>query len=182
MLRISSSLSRASLVVRARGGVLYVLADDDTRISAEEGLHVIRMPEHYGARSPLLHVVPLQLLAYCLMPNHWHLLLCPQAEGQLGRFMQRLTMTWHGTMVACANTLNCHSNTTISILPHRTPGLNLCTDSDRLDHGQRICLVESSMALKHCWLHCVAIDTIECIELRFPPPSPCNADVEAANV
>ncbi len=36
---------------------------------------------------------PLQLLAYCLMPNHWHLLLCPQAPGQLGRFMQRLTMT-----------------------------------------------------------------------------------------
>jgi len=50
--------------VRARGGVLYVLADTDTRIQSEEGLHVIRMPEHYGALSPLLHVVPLQLLAY----------------------------------------------------------------------------------------------------------------------
>ena len=50
--------------VRARGGVLYVLADADTRIQSGEGLHVIRMPEHYGALSPLLHVVPLQLLAY----------------------------------------------------------------------------------------------------------------------
>ncbi|MBU0589169.1 MAG: glutamine--fructose-6-phosphate transaminase (isomerizing) [Gammaproteobacteria bacterium] len=50
--------------VRARGGVLYVLADDDTKIVREEGMHVIRMPEHYGALSPLLHVVPLQLLAY----------------------------------------------------------------------------------------------------------------------
>ena len=50
--------------VRARGGVLYVLADSDTRIESAEGLHVIRMPEHYGALSPLLHVVPLQLLAY----------------------------------------------------------------------------------------------------------------------
>ena len=50
--------------VRARGGVLYVLADADTRIDSSEGLHVIRMPEHYGALSPLLHVVPLQLLAY----------------------------------------------------------------------------------------------------------------------
>jgi len=50
--------------VRARGGVLYVLADADTRIESDEGLHVIRMPEHYGALSPLLHVVPLQLLAY----------------------------------------------------------------------------------------------------------------------
>lgn len=50
--------------VRARGGVLYVLADGDTRIESSEGVHVIRMPEHYGALSPMLHVVPLQLLAY----------------------------------------------------------------------------------------------------------------------
>jgi glucosamine--fructose-6-phosphate aminotransferase (isomerizing) len=50
--------------VRARGGVLYVLADADSHIENGEGLHVIRMPEHYGALSPLLHVVPLQLLAY----------------------------------------------------------------------------------------------------------------------
>ena len=50
--------------VRARGGVLYVLADADTRIESGEGMHVIRMPEHYGELSPLLHVVPLQLLAY----------------------------------------------------------------------------------------------------------------------
>jgi len=50
--------------VRARGGVLYVLADADTRIESEAGIHVIRMPENYGALSPLLHVVPLQLLAY----------------------------------------------------------------------------------------------------------------------
>ncbi|MBC7916416.1 MAG: glutamine--fructose-6-phosphate transaminase (isomerizing) [Rhodoferax sp.] len=50
--------------VRARGGVLYVLADADTRIDSGDGLHVIRMPEHYGELSPLLHVVPLQLLAY----------------------------------------------------------------------------------------------------------------------
>jgi glucosamine--fructose-6-phosphate aminotransferase (isomerizing) len=50
--------------VRARGGVLYVLADGDSRIESGEGIHVIRMPEHYGELSPLLHVVPLQLLAY----------------------------------------------------------------------------------------------------------------------
>ncbi|AOG24656.1 glutamine--fructose-6-phosphate transaminase (isomerizing) [Acidovorax sp. RAC01] len=50
--------------VRARAGVLYVLADTDTRIESGEGLHVIRLPEHYGPLSPLLHVVPLQLLAY----------------------------------------------------------------------------------------------------------------------
>ncbi len=50
--------------VRARGGVLYALADADSHISASEGVHVIRMPEHYGTLSPILHVVPLQLLAY----------------------------------------------------------------------------------------------------------------------
>jgi glucosamine--fructose-6-phosphate aminotransferase (isomerizing) len=50
--------------VRARGGVLYVLADADSHIRASEGLQVIRMPEHYGVLSPMLHVIPLQLLAY----------------------------------------------------------------------------------------------------------------------
>jgi glucosamine--fructose-6-phosphate aminotransferase (isomerizing) len=50
--------------VRARGGELFVFADNDTRIRSGEGVHVIRMPEHYGVLSPILHVVPLQLLAY----------------------------------------------------------------------------------------------------------------------
>jgi len=50
--------------VRARGGELYVFADADTHIDSGPGLRVIRLPEHYGALSPLLHVVPLQLLAY----------------------------------------------------------------------------------------------------------------------
>ncbi len=50
--------------VRARGGQLYVFADADTHIDSSEGLHVIRLPEHYGDLSPILHVVPLQLLAY----------------------------------------------------------------------------------------------------------------------
>ena len=50
--------------VRARGGELFVFADSDTQIKSEPGVQVIRMPEHYGALSPILHVVPLQLLAY----------------------------------------------------------------------------------------------------------------------
>ncbi|MBS0437310.1 MAG: glutamine--fructose-6-phosphate transaminase (isomerizing), partial [Proteobacteria bacterium] len=49
--------------VRARGGELFVFADADTHIESGEGVHVIRMPEHYGVLSPILHVVPLQLLA-----------------------------------------------------------------------------------------------------------------------
>ena len=50
--------------VRARGGELYVFADADSHIHASEGVHVIRMPEHIGWLSPILHVIPLQLLAY----------------------------------------------------------------------------------------------------------------------
>jgi len=50
--------------VRARGGQLYVFADVDSRITSGEGLHVIRLPEHYGLLSPILHVAALQLLAY----------------------------------------------------------------------------------------------------------------------
>jgi glucosamine--fructose-6-phosphate aminotransferase (isomerizing) len=50
--------------VHARGGELYVFADADTQIGSSEGIHVIRMPEHYGKLSPILHTVPLQLLAY----------------------------------------------------------------------------------------------------------------------
>ena len=50
--------------VRARGGQLYVFADADTHIASSDGIKVIRLPEHYGALSPILHVVPLQLLAY----------------------------------------------------------------------------------------------------------------------
>ncbi|MGN6527052.1 MAG: glutamine--fructose-6-phosphate transaminase (isomerizing) [Burkholderiaceae bacterium] len=50
--------------VRARGGELFVFADTDTRIDSDTDLHVIRMPEHYGVLSPILHVVTLQLLAY----------------------------------------------------------------------------------------------------------------------
>jgi glucosamine--fructose-6-phosphate aminotransferase (isomerizing) len=50
--------------VRARGGELYVFADADSAVKEDEGLHVLRLPEHYGALSPVLHVIPLQLLAY----------------------------------------------------------------------------------------------------------------------
>jgi glucosamine--fructose-6-phosphate aminotransferase (isomerizing) len=50
--------------VRARGGELYVFADADTHISPSAGVNVIRLPEYYGMLSPILHVVPLQLLAY----------------------------------------------------------------------------------------------------------------------
>ena len=50
--------------VQARGGELYVFADADSEIQESEGVHILRLPEHYGELSPILHVIPLQLLSY----------------------------------------------------------------------------------------------------------------------
>ncbi|MGE5525160.1 MAG: glutamine--fructose-6-phosphate transaminase (isomerizing) [Rhodospirillaceae bacterium] len=50
--------------VRARGGELYVIADRDAHLGDTSGVHLIRMPDHAGLLSPILHTVPLQLLAY----------------------------------------------------------------------------------------------------------------------
>jgi glucosamine--fructose-6-phosphate aminotransferase (isomerizing) len=50
--------------VRARGGELYVFADEGAQIAEADGLHVIRLTDHAGLLSPILHVIPLQLLSY----------------------------------------------------------------------------------------------------------------------
>ena len=50
--------------VQARGGALYVFADADSEIPESDGVHILRLPEHYGELSPILHVIPLQLLSY----------------------------------------------------------------------------------------------------------------------
>jgi len=50
--------------VRARGGELYVFADADSHVPESEGVHILRLAENRGRLSPILHVVPLQLLAY----------------------------------------------------------------------------------------------------------------------
>lgn len=62
--RLLEKLKSNMAEVRARGGELYVFADGDSNITPDERTHVIRLPENYGALSPILHVVPLQLLAY----------------------------------------------------------------------------------------------------------------------
>ena len=62
--RLLEKLKSNMKEVEARKGELYVFADADTGMEASEHIHVIRMPENYGALSPILHVVPLQLLAY----------------------------------------------------------------------------------------------------------------------
>ena len=55
---------RSPPTVRAHVGELFVVADADSQINAGVGLHVIRLLEHYGVLSPILHVVPLKLLAH----------------------------------------------------------------------------------------------------------------------
>ncbi len=50
--------------VRARGGELYVFADAHTHLREADGIHIMQMPEHAGYLSPILHTIPLQLLAY----------------------------------------------------------------------------------------------------------------------
>lgn len=50
--------------VKARGGELFVFADADSHFTESEGVNVIRTPRHVGLLSPILHTIPVQLLAY----------------------------------------------------------------------------------------------------------------------
>jgi glucosamine--fructose-6-phosphate aminotransferase (isomerizing) len=50
--------------VAARGGQLFVFADLDSHFAESEGVHVIRTPRHVGVLSPILHTIPVQMLAY----------------------------------------------------------------------------------------------------------------------
>jgi len=58
---------------------------------------IFEMPDEYKHFEMLLEDAierfDMRLLAYTLMPNHWHLLLYPRADGDLSRFMQWLTLT-----------------------------------------------------------------------------------------
>ncbi|WP_223620916.1 glutamine--fructose-6-phosphate transaminase (isomerizing) [Lysobacter sp. ESA13C] len=50
--------------VRARGGEMFVFADLDSHFGESEAVHVIRTPRHVGVLSPVVHAIPVQLLAY----------------------------------------------------------------------------------------------------------------------
>jgi putative transposase len=60
-------------------------------------MRLFRKPGDYEAFERVLgetlEMRPMRLLAYCLMPNHWHLVVWPQRDGDLAAFMQRLTIT-----------------------------------------------------------------------------------------
>jgi putative transposase len=79
------------------GYVFHVLNRGNGRMTLFE------KPEDYAACERILgeamQHVPMRILAYCLMPNHWHLVVRPRHDGELGRFMHRVTTThvrrWH---------------------------------------------------------------------------------------
>ncbi|HEV8604271.1 MAG TPA: transposase [Tepidisphaeraceae bacterium] len=79
------------------GMVFHVLnrGNGRMRIFGKEGDY----PAFEKVMRETLKMIPVRLLGYCLMPNHWHLVLWPRGDGELGRFMQRLTIThvrrWH---------------------------------------------------------------------------------------
>ena len=58
---------------------------------------LFQRPAHYqdfvGILEESWNFVPMRILAYCLMPNHWHLVLYPRADGDLGKFLRRLSLT-----------------------------------------------------------------------------------------
>ena len=74
------------------GGLVYQVLN-----RANFRSRLFRKPAHYQAFLAIveesLNFVPMRILAYCLMPNHWHLVLCPRADGELAKFLQRITLT-----------------------------------------------------------------------------------------
>jgi glucosamine--fructose-6-phosphate aminotransferase (isomerizing) len=62
--QLSEKLKSNLQEVRARGGELYIIADKGSGIEASDGVHVITLGDHAGPLSPILHVIPLQFLAY----------------------------------------------------------------------------------------------------------------------
>ena len=76
----------------APGGVIYHVVNRGVG-----RMTLFEKPPDYAAFERCLRAaqeaVPMRLLAYALMPNHWHLVLWPADDGALGQFMQRLTLT-----------------------------------------------------------------------------------------
>ena len=60
-------------------------------------MHLFEKPADYEAFEQVLRDTldesPMRICSYAVMPNHWHLLLWPECDGELARFMQRLTIT-----------------------------------------------------------------------------------------
>ena len=50
--------------VRARGGLLYVFADEDAGFESDENMKIIKMPHVSEVTAPIYYTVPMQLLSY----------------------------------------------------------------------------------------------------------------------
>ena len=82
----------------AVGGVIYHVLN-----RANGGLQLFAKAGDYGAFERVFEEaherIPMRTLAYCLMPNHWHLVLWPRRDGDLSRFLAWVTLThtqrWH---------------------------------------------------------------------------------------
>jgi putative transposase len=91
-----SSMSRKLRVITA-GGIYHVLNRRVGRLPLfDDDGDYIAFEKILGEVSPMF---PVRVLAYCLMPNHWHLVLWPERAGAMSDFLQRLTLThvrrWH---------------------------------------------------------------------------------------
>lgn len=82
----------------ARGGVVYHVLN-----RANARMRIFRTDRDYEAFEKILVTaqerVQMRILAYCILPNHWHLVLWPRNDGDVSEFMRWLTVThtqrWH---------------------------------------------------------------------------------------
>ena len=89
-------MSRAAR--RAPGGLVYHALN-----RAVARLPLLQKEGDFDAFERIMHEAmerhPIRLLAYCLMPNHWHMVLWPRTDGEMTRFLRWLThmhtMRWH---------------------------------------------------------------------------------------
>src|SRR6186713_2799860 len=80
------------------GGIVFHVLNRSARRTT-----LFRDPQDYiafeRALKVALHKFPIRLLAYCVMPNHWHLVVWPRKDGELSQFVGWLTLThtqrWH---------------------------------------------------------------------------------------
>jgi putative transposase len=74
------------------GGMIYHVLN-----RANFRSRLFKTPAHYqdflAIVEESLNFVPVRILAYCLMPNHWHMVVHPRADGDLAKFLQRITLT-----------------------------------------------------------------------------------------
>jgi putative transposase len=118
--------------------------------------------------------VPIRLLAYCLMPNHFHLVLWPENDGDLSTFMHWLTTThsqnWHARGQT-AGTGPVYQGRFKAFPVHNGPHfLTLCRYVER--NALRAGLCGNAEAWRWCslWHRCHNRNMLQCDPWPIPPP------------